>query len=120
MAVRCARRAVWIAVGALSVHYFDLARGASRRQRLSGLAAAWFQRLRDRRPARIQPDTPGSGEEQLGDWSVTKDLARARASAPLAEEVAAGVPTPAPAAMAEQIMAESEARIVDRATRSWT
>lgn len=126
MIVWCLRRAAWIAVGVLSGRYLDPDRGPERRQKLlhasSQCLATRIKRVRNHAPGRSPTGAASGraepGDEQLGAGSVTSDLVRARASETSAEEAAAGVPTPAPPAMAAQILAESEARIARRGARS--
>lgn len=99
--LRIARNAGWILAGAAAVFYLVGEHGGQRRQRLAaGISAA----LRSSR-TRIR---------RRNHQEVSAERVSARAGEPLPEETTAGVPTPAPAAMARRILEESDARVAER------
>lgn len=122
---RIIRRAPWIAIGAGAAYYLDPDSGPTRRRDTAERARAWTRRVREEWLDRPGPDPgprasdsstvpPVSADAPLTP-SVPEDRVKSRAGAPLAEEEAAGVPGPARDAMAEQILADSERRVTDRA-----
>lgn len=124
MMFRIIRRAPWIAIGAGAAYYLDPVCGPGRRQDTAERARAWTRRLReewlDRPTVGADPwASDGTARAERPDPplvpSVPEDRVKSRAGAPLAEEQAAGVPDPAREAMAEQILADSERRLTDRA-----
>jgi hypothetical protein len=110
---RLIRRSPWIALGAAAAYFLDGENGPERRRRAGERGRAWAERVREQwragpRPVALDTDEPLAP-------SVPDERRRSRADEPLGEEQAAGVPSPAPPAMAEQILAESERRVTDRA-----
>lgn len=127
---RIIRRAPWIAIGAGTAYFLDGRSGAARRRDVAERATTWARRMREEwleRPGTGIATSPTAtevtggitGEAERGGPllvpSVPEERVRSRAEAPLAEEQTAGVPHPAREAMAEQILAESEQRVTDRA-----
>lgn len=119
MIFRVIRRAPWLAIGAAAAYYMDPDNGSARRAdattRMRGLVTKakeqwqgesdWSTRPTTEVDAPLAPSVPSS---QVG----------SRAGQPQAEERTAGVASPAPSGMAEQILEESEWRVTDRAGTS--
>jgi len=111
------RRAPWIALGAATAYLADPEHGAARRRSLAHNARALANQIEGscRGVLAGRSTLPGGDRDgaQLTATVSTGNVAT-RASDPLPEETAAGVSDEESAAMAAQILGESEQRVTDR------
>ncbi len=116
---RMIRRAPWIALGAAGAYYLDGSSGAARRDAAAAWTRTQLERGRDRwRATLVSASSEDGGAIVLPDAPleayVSDERVRTRSDRPQAEESAAGVPQPAPDAMAQTILEDSEERVTDR------